>query len=185
MLFRSAGSWDYFPSTCKRYGDHLRNKSLDNVKENALGSSRAREAGAKKRNRGRSYENRGTEPRRVGAPADGLVEEAAQGATADGRDAAVFLAPVGAAVRGSLGNQRASHLKISMASDAELGYLRLPADGMAVTARRDADAAGQPVRRSDQRGGIACPARLVHGPARWQPCEFEFEFISSSAGDSW
>ena len=66
----------------------------------------------------------------------------------------------------------------------ELGYLRLPADGMAVAARRDADAAGRPVRRSDQRGGIACPARLVHGQGL-APCEFEFEFISSSAGDSW
>ena len=102
-------------------------------------SPRGRSQEKEQRKKARSYENRGTEPRRVGAPADCLVEEAARGATADGRDAAAFLAPVGAAVQGSLGNQRARHLKISMASDAELGYLlRLPADGMAVTARRDA-----------------------------------------------
>uniref|UniRef100_A0A8R7QEB4 Uncharacterized protein n=1 Tax=Triticum urartu TaxID=4572 RepID=A0A8R7QEB4_TRIUA len=93
--------------------------------------------------RGRSQEKEQRkkllEQRNRAAPAHGLVEEAARGATADGRDAAAFLAPVGAAVQGSLGNQRARHLKISMASDAELGYLlRLPADGMAVTARRDA-----------------------------------------------
>ena len=62
--------------SCKRYGDHLRNKSLDNVrKKNALGSSRAREAGAKK-----GAEEQSPACGRAG----GRRDEAARGATADG-----------------------------------------------------------------------------------------------------